>query len=676
MCRIIPRPWPRGSEAAAHFAVFWLFVSWISAPGVSDLFATRCFGAERKPNIVLFLVDDMGWMDCGAYGSKYYETPNIDRFAQRGMLFTDAYSANPLCSPTRASILTGKYPARHGITTPSGHLPPQPPGYVFLPEKAGPNQPLIEPESKHYLDPAEYTIAEALHDAGYRTAHFGKWHLGLTEPHWPDKQGFDVAWHGKPDPGPPSYFSPYGFKAYQSFADGPPGEYITDRLTTEALKFIEANRDRPFLLHMWQFGVHGPWGHKEEYTKQFVDTHDPRGKQGNPIMASMLKSIDESLGRLVAKLDDLGITDNTIIIFSSDNGGNVVSNTEDDSKNTRRSAAQDAKLADWRKWAGNQPPTNNDPLRNGKGWLFEGGVRIPLVVVWPGTVKAGSTCSTPVCSIDFYPTMLEMAGVAPKPEQIVDGRSLVPLVATSGSWDRKALFNYFPHSQGNKPPGVTVRSGDWKLIRWWVTNRMFPNRFELYNLRDDLGETNNLAESLPDKVKELDTLIDGFLQDTGALFPRPNPAYNPTSATAATKKSADPLQGWVPRQCKAIIADGVLRVEGQGRLPFLGNAQVKHAGPVIVKLRARTSGGGAGKIQWRTADQEAFPASGQISSFELKAGEAWQEVTVELPVEGQLVHFRLYLPADKAAVEIASFKVLPANSSTAVREWAFDSKKP
>jgi len=268
-----------------------------------------------------------------------------------------------------------------------------------------------------------------------------------------------------------------------------------------------------------------------------------------------------------------------------------------------------------------------------------------------------------------------MAGVAPKAEQIVDGHSLLPLVTQSGRWDRTALFNYFPHGSGNRPPGVTVRSGDWKLIRWWSTNKMFPNRFELYNLRDDLGETNNLAESLPEKVKELDALIDGFLKDTGALYPRPNPAYNPSSVATATKKAADPLHGWVPRQCQATISDGVLRVEGDGRMPFLGNAQVKHAGPVVVKLRARTSAGGAGKIQWRTADQEAFPASGQIAGFELKPGEAWQELTVDLPVQGQLVHFRLYLPADKAAVEIDSLRVLPANSTTPIRAWTFDSQK-
>jgi arylsulfatase A-like enzyme len=624
--------------------------------------------AERRPNVIVFLVDDMGWMDCGAYGSKYYETPSIDRLATRGMRFTDAYSANPLCSPTRASILTGKYPARHGITTPSGHLPPQRPGYKFLTESAPANQKLVEPESKHYLEPNEYTIAEALRDAGYRTAHFGKWHLGLTEPHWPERQGFDVAMHGKPDPGPPRYFSPYGFKA-QTFADGPTGEYIVDRMTDEAIKFIEAEKDRPFLLHLWQYGVHGPWGHKEEYTRQFAEKKDPRGVQGNPIMASMLKSVDESLGRVMAKLDQLGLTDNTIILFTSDNGGNIVSNTPSDSKNEKNpSAKRAALLADWRKWAGDQGPTNNAPLRQGKGWLYEGGVRVPLVVSWPGVVQPGSTCSTPVSSIDFYPTILAMTGAKAQTDQVIDGQSLVPLLKGSNGWDRQALFNFFPHSQGNKLAGVTVRAGDWKLIRWFATNSEFPDQHELYNLREDLGETTSLAAKLPEIVKELDTSIDGFLKDTGALVPTPNPNYRAPAA-----KPADPLLGWVPKQCTASNKDGALHVVADGRAPFLANVQFKHTGPVSLQLRVRSSAGGTGKVQWRTGDQSEFTATGQVVSFEIKPGDDWQMARVELPVTGELVHLRLYFPLDKGPTDLSSVQIMAKGAL--VRNWNFSAAK-
>jgi arylsulfatase A-like enzyme len=286
----------------------------VAATLLNCLCAVSTTAAERRPNVILFLVDDMGWMDCGAYGSKYYPTPHMDRFAGRALRFTDAY-AQPLCSPTRASLLTGKYSARHGITSATGHLPPQPPGFKFLPDSAPANRPLLSPESKNYLEPSEFTLAEALRAAGYRTAHIGKWHLGLTQPHWPEQQGFDVAFHCHPDPGPPgNYFSPYGVKPdgeprgqqrVGTITDGPPGEYIVDRLAAEAVKFIEANRDRPFFLNLWQYGVHGPWGHKSNYTQQFAGKTDPRGKQGNPIMASMLKSVDESFGRILDTLDRL-----------------------------------------------------------------------------------------------------------------------------------------------------------------------------------------------------------------------------------------------------------------------------------------------------------------------------------------------------------------------------------
>lgn len=483
----------------------------------------------RQPNVIVFLVDDMGWMDCGAYGSRYYETPNIDRLAQRGMLFTDAYSANPLCSPTRASILTGKYPARHGITSAVGHLPPEPkdaPRYAEAPA----NRALLTPESLRFLDPDEYTLAEALHDAGYRTGHFGKWHLGLTEEYWPDKQGYDVAWHGKPDPGPPppnGYFSPYSFKA-GTIKPAAPGTYIVDHLTDEVLKFIEANRARPFLASVWQFGVHGPWGHKEEYTRQFVGKQDPRGEQGNPVMASMLKSIDESLGRIVAKLDELGLTEQTIILFTSDNGGNVHSNTEEDAKrtNVKPGHPQWASLESYRRYAGFQPPTNNAPLRAGKGTLYEGGVRIPLIVVWPGHVPAGTKSAEVVGSIDFYPTLLELLDIPRKNGVKFDGVSIASVLRDpAAKLSREALFNFFPHGGPAKPPGVTVRQGDWKLIRWFETGPKNPSPHELYHLRDDLGETRNLAAEHPEKVRQLDRLIDQFLQDTGALIPKPNPAY-------------------------------------------------------------------------------------------------------------------------------------------------------
>lgn len=633
---------------------------------------------KPKPNVILFLVDDMGWMDTTVNGSKYYETPNMERLAKRAMVFSNAY-AQPLCSPTRASILTGKSPLHHGISTPAGHSPPR---ARELRDKAPPSDPFIYPITQTYMDPSEYTLAETLRDAGYRTAHMGKWHLGLTKPHWPEQQGFDVAFHAEPSAGPPSYFSPYGVQPdgepgksthVGTITDGPPGEYIADRLTDEALKFITENQKRPFFLNLWHYNVHGPWGFKEDYAEAFQGKKDPRGKQGNPIMAAMLKSMDESLGRILDKLDELNLTDNTIFIFMSDNGGNDFSNVADPEQleKEKKNPPTSDLLKSWRKFAGNLPPTNNDPLRAGKGTLYEGGTRVPLIVAWPGTVKPGSTSTEIVHAYDLYPTLLDALGIAPNPVQKMDGISFVSALKQSGPLARKGVFNYFPHSLFGIPPGVSVRSGDWKLLRWYETNDAHPNAHELYNLKDDIGETKNLAAQMPEKVKELDALIDGFLA-TGDVVPKPNPAYRPASGG---KETADPLQGWKAQNCKAAITDGALRIESDGGAAFLGTVQVKHSGPAVLKMRVRSTAGGKGTVQWRTTGQETFLKEGQSVGFNLIPGESWQDISVELPIEGELMHLRIFLPVGKAPVEIDSIQYLPEHSAKPVQEWKFSKAK-
>lgn len=647
----------------------------------------------RKPNVILFLVDDMGWMDSTPYGSKYYDTPNMERFAKQGMRFTQAYSM-PLCSPTRASILTGQYTSRHGITTAGGHTPPV---EASLPETAGANVPLLMPQSRTYLDPKHHTLAEALRDAGYRTTHLGKWHLGLTQPHWPEQHGFDVAFHSEPSAGPPNaYFSPYGVlppgaerpkgKAGQKFTsgtitDGPDGEYITDRLTDEAVKFIADTQTKnqqqgtrnPFFLNLWHYGVHGPWGHKESLTAELSKRTDPRGVQSNPVMASMLKSVDESLGRILDKLDELGIAENTLVIFTSDNGGNTHSMREEDGKASRANLA-DPTTASYRKWAGYKPPTDNTPLRDGKSSLYEGGTRVPLMVRWPGKIAPGTTSDAIVGCIDLYPTVLELAGLAAPSQQKLDGLSFAPVLHGTGSVARDAYFTWFPHLV----PGVSVRQGDWKLIRRFTER---PDKFEglheLFNLKDDLGETRNLAKQMPDKVKELDALIDAFVRDTGALYPKPNPAFKPQAAkpqSVGAKAEVDPFAGLVPKFCKLSIANGAARVEADGRTPFLATAQVKATGPFQLKLRARSTTGGPGKVQWTTKDQTEFPQTGQTVEFTLPAGDDWQDVTVDIPVTGELRIIRLYLPADKSPVEIASLQY--TGKTGTLKVWNFTSKKP
>ena len=604
--------------------------------------------AADRPNVVLFLVDDMGWRDCGVYGSQYYETPNLDRFAARATRFTRAYAA-PLCSPTRGSLLSGKHPTRHGILTASGHQPPQPADFEFMPKTAPPSRPMLTPVSKNYLDPAEITLAETLRAAGYATAHIGKWHLGLTPEFRPEAQGFDTAFHCAPDPGPPgNYFSPYGVvpeghptakTKVGTITDGPPGEYIVDRQALEAVKFLQAHKDRPFFLNLWCYGVHGPWGHKPEYTAEFAKKTDPTGRQKNPIMASMLRSVDECFGRILAELDALGLTENTLVIFYSDNGGNVHSNVPGTGKTAAAEKHKSETLADWRKWAGNEPPTNNAPLRDGKGTLYEGGTRVPMLWALPGRIRAGAVTESLAGHIDVYPTVLDLLGLERPAGQVMDGVSLRPVLTGEGEAVREAFFNFFPYRPNEG--GVTVVQGDHKLIRWFGPG--VPR--ELYDLKQDPGETTNLAEQQPDKVKELDVLIDGFLRDTNAPVPRPNPAYQPRLEAAAKR----PFDGWVPKGCTLEERDGALVVTGEGRNPFLGRAGLKLQGPVTVVLKTRGAGG-PGKIQWRTLAQETFPSEGQTVDFQLPAAkDTAAETTVILPAES-LQHLRLYLPAQQAPV--------------------------
>ncbi len=448
----------------------------------------------KKPNFVFFLIDDLGWTDVGCFGSSFYETPNIDRLAAQGMKFTDAYAACPVCSPTRGSILAGKYPARLGITQWIG----------------GSNQPT---EYKHFLDLEEVTIAEALKAEGYATAFVGKWHLGNKE-YYPDKQGFDVNIGGDSSGAPPTYFYPYkrGKRALLEMPpDGVEGEYLTDRLTDESLKWLDANKDKPFLLYLSHYAVHTPIQSKQELTDKYKakaeklpGTDGPRfvpvyGRyktkqvQDHPAYSGMVQSVDESVGRVMAKLEELGVADNTVVIFMSDNGGLSTVSREG--------------------------PTSNLPLRAGKGWLYEGGIREPMIIKWPGVVKAGSVCGEPVTSTDFYPTMLEMAGVPLMPRQHIDGVSLMPLLKGAGSLKRKAIYWHYPHyhGSGNRPSGA-VRARDYKLIEWYENGAA-----ELYNLRDDLSETKDLASQMPQKTAELRSMLHKWRKQVKAKMPVSEP---------------------------------------------------------------------------------------------------------------------------------------------------------
>jgi arylsulfatase A-like enzyme len=471
---------------------------------------------SKQPNVIFILIDDLGWMDTEPYGSTYYETPNINKLAGMSVRFTQAYAANPFCSPTRASILTGKYPARLRITAPACHLPEV--DSPLMPEVGNPADKMLLPRSRRYLPLDEFTLAEALKEQGYKTGFIGKWHLGHDEKYWPQYQGFDVNTGGGMWPGPPSYFSPYRIS---QLPDGPEGEYITDRLSDEALKFLDDHHQEPFFLCYWHYAVHAPYQSKEDLRQMFTGKNDPRSAQHNAVMAGMIKSMDESIGQLMDKLEQLGIEEDTILIFFSDNGGNMYDRTAPDG------TAYQAQGPRGRR------PTNNAPLRSGKGSIYEGGIRVPLMVRWPGVTQPNTLCEEPVCSVDFYPTILDMLGVEKPRQQTLDGVSLAPLLKKGKAPERDEIFIHYPHHVPILPCRActaVIQKGRWKLIRFHdETTEAFPDKFELYDLKFDIAELNNLAGEMPEKVKELDALIEQHLQDTEALYPKPNPAYNPES---------------------------------------------------------------------------------------------------------------------------------------------------
>jgi len=427
-----------------------------------------------RPNFVVILLDDLGWTDFGCMGSTFYETPNIDRLAAQGMKFSQAYAACNVCSPTRASLLTGKYPARLHITD-------------FIPGRPRPHAKLTMPDWTKHLPLEEWTLAEALRESGYATASIGKWHLGDAE-FFPDKQGFDRAIGGTESGAAPSYFSPYRIS---TLPDGEPGEYLTDRESLEAIRFNETNKDLPFFLYLAHHAVHTPIQARKELIEKYRRKVVPGATHTHATYAAMIESVDQSVGRVLAKLDELHLAERTIVILTSDNGGLLAF-------------------------------TKNTPLRVGKGSAYEGGVRVPLIIRAPGIVAPGSACDMPVITCDFYPTILALAGVSPKPKQIVDGESLEPLLRQTGALRRDAIYWHYPHyhGQGATPYGA-IRSGDWRLIEFYD-----PGRLELYNVKQDIGESTNVARSHPEIAETLKRKLADWRREVGAQMPSPNPNYD------------------------------------------------------------------------------------------------------------------------------------------------------
>jgi len=438
-----------------------------------------------RPNLLFILADDFGWSQLGCYGSDYYESPNIDRLAREGMRFTDAYAACPVCSPTRASIMTGKYPARLHLTD-------------FIAGGSYPYERLRQPEWQKYLPLGEITIAEVLKPAGYTTASFGKWHLSIAkkppqgEPYNPDKQGFD------------EFMVTY---KPTSSHDPEKDAHNVEAITQRSLEFLQNNRDRPFFLYVTHNTIHTPVMGKSKLIEKYKNKPGSDLPQNNPVIAAMIEELDSSVGRLLRKLYELKIADKTIVVVFSDNGG------------LERSAKQ-------------------TPLRSGKANLYEGGIRVPLIVRWPGMVTPGSTCSHPVTSVDFFPTFLDILGLENRAEKSVDGVSLVPLLAQTGSPDRKAIYWHYPHYHSSSiGPCGAIRMGDYKLIEWFDESICGPgNRFELYHLTNDIAEQNNLAKEMPDKTRQLKNMLTKWRKRVNAQMLTPNPNYDPEKAKKSKKR--------------------------------------------------------------------------------------------------------------------------------------------
>lgn len=440
--------------------------------------------AGEKPNIILIVADDLGWADLGCYGSRYHRTPNLDRLASSGVRFTAAYAACPVCSPTRASILTGQYPQRYNLTD-------------WLPGRPDrPEARLARPVINQQLPLEAVTLAEALKPAGYVSGHIGKWHLGGPG-FGPLQQGFDSNIGGDETGTARSYFAPFKSKDgtfMPGLEQAPEGEYLTDRLTAEAEKFIEIHRQQPFFLHLNHYAPHTPLLAKPEMVARYKAGN--HGQQGNPQYAAMLESLDQGIGRLLKKLEDLQLSEKTLILFTSDNGG--------------LATLEGMPLA----------PTFNAPLREGKGYLYEGGIRIPLIVRWPGTSKAGTTSNALVSTLDFFPTLLEAAGV--KKETPIDGISITAAIRGEDI-RREALYWHYPHyaNQGSRPASA-IRAGDYKLIEF-----LEDGRRELFDVAHDIGENQNLVQAKPEVVKELTVKLEAWRRSVGARVMSPNPDYTP-----------------------------------------------------------------------------------------------------------------------------------------------------
>ena len=632
--------------------------------GITTLFDSRAIASDQRPNVLFILADDLGWSDTTLYGTtKFYQTPNIERLARQGMTFTRAYSSSPLCSPTRASILTGLSPARHGITTPSCHLP-----QVILTPVAGlrtaPHQKAVPVTSVSRLKTDYQTLPKTLKAAGYATGHFGKWHLG-HEPYSPLQHGFDVDLPHHPGPGPAgSYVAPWKFKDFDHDPDVP-DQHIEDRMATEAVSWMEKHKDEPFFLNYWMFSVHAPFDAKRAFIEKHRARIDPKDPQRSPTYAAMIESMDDAVGTLLDALDRLKIADNTIVIFTSDNGGNMYNEVD------------------------GTTPTSNAPLRGAKATMFEGGIRVPCVVRWPGFVAPKTKSNALIDSCDFYPTLLDLLDLEPNEGQHFDGTSFKDSLKGI-STKRKPIFTYFPHNPRVPdwlPTSVAVQDGTMKLIRLFHGGEDGAHRWMLFNLDDDIGEKKDLAASNPDKVKAYDKLIDQFLADTNAILPARNASFDPTqyrpeligkAIPKSTRKQAKPtgtkpVAGWTPsRHSKLSLRESKLFVNSTGNDPYLSSPlpQSLPAGKYTIQLTMSSSSRGLGQLFWHEQGVQPRFFRDRSVNFEITHDGKPHSYEIAITPKQTLAGIRIDPGRAAGKIIVSSIKMLDSDKKVAY-QWKF-----
>ena len=595
---------------------------------------SSCSTKLEKPNVIFILADDLGWKDLGCYGSDLYETPELDALAASGMKFTDAYSASPLCSPTRASILTGKEPGRLRFTTPAGHVP----NVVLDPQESDKSDPWYKgatPQTRTRL-PNEYlTFAEVLKAEGYATAFMGKWHLG-REPYIPENQGFDVVVGGREHPGPPGpgrFFAPWDCS---TLPVAPEGTHISDVVTDSALSFIEKKKDEPFLLCLWYYDVHAPYQSKEELKEYYAGKIGPEHIQRCPTMGGMIGNMDWNFGRLADKLEALGLEKNTIIIFTSDNGGNMYDGPD------------------------GTTPTNNHPLRAGKGINYEGGTRVPLIVKVPGLTKAGSVSDVVVSTVDHYSSILELLHV-PYPDTVfTDGVSYIPALEGE-KYVREPIYSTFCHytpATGGRA-NISMRHGPWRFYKFYFDGPEREHRYELYNLDDDIGEKNNLANEMPEKVQEMLSQLDAHADEAGILLPRLNQNYS--------GNVADAFQG--SEETKISVSDKVLSIESSGTSPWVETVFTPHISDAtfLFRFEMRSDSKGEGLLFWKGAgDKDYLPE--RSTAYAVDHDGQWHSYSVEMPLGASLRGIRIQPSHGEGRMDIRNIELV-TSAGYYIRDW-------